>query len=126
MTAADVRAVAAILQNPEWDSPEVAAKAVIEALDAARRDRQTYAVAINGRPLPHIYTGFENREECKRWAKRTGLDVAALDVWVVPVWSKDAVLPRHQRMTAELEAKKQKELDAAPKGRTRAPRKRAA
>lgn len=126
MTAADVRAVAAILQNPEWESPEAAAKAVIEALDAARRDRMTYAVAVNGRPLPHIYIGFENREECKRWVKRVGLDVAALDVWVVPVWSKDAVLPRHQRMTEELEAKKQKELDAAPKGRTRAPRKRAA
>lgn len=107
MTAADVRAVAAILQQPEWETPEDAAKAVIEALDTARRDRMTYAVAVNGRPLPHVYTGFENREECKRWAKRVGLDVAGLDVWVIPVWSKDAVLPRHQVMTEELKKKQE-------------------
>lgn len=119
MTAADVKAVAAILQQPEWASPEDAAKAVIEALDAARRDRMTYAVAINGRPLPHLYVGFENREEAKRWCNRTGLDVAALDVWVIPVWSKDAVLPRHQKMTEEL-SKKQEPGPPTPGRRKRA------
>jgi len=106
-TPADVRAVAKILEEGEFSSPEDAARAAIEALDERRRDRMGYAVAVNGRPLPHVYIGFENREECKRWAKRTGLDVAALDVWVLPVWSRDAVLPRHQKMTEELAEKQQ-------------------
>lgn len=106
-TPADVRAVAAVLESPEWESPEDAARAVIEALDERRRDRMGYAVAVNGRPLPHLYIGFENREECKRWAKRVGLDVAALDVWVVPVWSRDVVLPRHQKMTEELKTRQE-------------------
>ena len=112
-TPADIRAVAKVLEEGEFSSPEDAARAAIEALDERRRDRMGYAVAVNGRPLPHVYIGFENREECKRWAKRTGLDVAALDVWVIPVWSRDAVLPRHQKMTEEL-AEKNKPEDPTP------------
>lgn len=107
----DVTAVARIFES-EHESAEAAASAAIEALDAARRDRMGYAVAVNGRPLPHVYTGFENREDCKRWCNRVGLDVAALDVWVIPVWSRDVVLARHQVMTEEIEAKNRPQVMA--------------
>ena len=105
-TKADTKAVAAIFENGgDFDSSEAAAKAAIEALDARRRDRLTYAVVVNARPVPVIYNGFENREEGIRWAKRVGLDVADLDVWVLPMLNRDVVLDRHLKQDDEVAEK---------------------
>lgn len=98
-------AVARIFES-EHESAEAAATAAIEALDAARRDRLTFAVAVQGLPVATVYYGFENRLEASRWAKRVALDVSGLSVGVVPVYNKDHVFDRHQVMTDEL-AKKQ-------------------
>lgn len=100
----DVTAVAKIFDQ-EHESAEAAATAAIEALDAARRDRLGYAVAVQGLPVAYLYHGFENREEAIRWCKRVGLDVVGLSVGVVPVFNKDAVLERHRVMTEELSKK---------------------
>lgn len=101
----DITAVAAIFEQ-DHESAEAAALAAIEALDAARRERLTFAVAVQGLPVAVTYYGFENRLEASRWAKRVALDVSGLSVGVVPVYDKDHVLDRHRVMTEEL-AKKQ-------------------
>lgn len=98
----DVAAVAKIFED-EHESAEAAAEAAIEALDRARRDRLTYAVAVQGLPVAYLYYGFENRQEAVQWSKRVALDVAGLSVGVIPVYSKDAVLDRHRVMTEKLE-----------------------
>ncbi len=101
----DITAVAKILQDPDFESPEEAAVAVIEALDAARRDRLGYAVAVQGLPVAYVYHGFENREEAIRWLKRSGIDVVGLSVGVIPVFNKDHPLERHRLMTEDLRKK---------------------
>ena len=100
----DVTAVARIFEA-DHESAEAAAIAAIEALDAARRDRLGYAVAVQGLPVAYVYHGFENREEAIRWLKRSGIDVVRLSVGVIPVFNKDSVLPRHLKMTEELAVK---------------------
>jgi hypothetical protein len=114
----DVTAVAKIFES-EHDSAEAAATAAIEALDAIRRERLTYGVAVQGTPVAIVYMGFENREEAVRWCKRTGIDVAGLSVGVIPVYNKDHVFERHKAQTAEL-AKKQEPGAPTPGRRKRA------
>lgn len=97
----DVTAVARIFES-DHESAEAAAAAAIEALDAARRDRMTFAVAVQGLPVAIVYYGWETRQEAVNWCKRTGIDVAGLSVGVIPVYDKDAVFDRHLTMTAEL------------------------
>lgn len=118
-TKADIRAVAEILESPDWETPEAAAAAAIEALDARRRDRMTYGVAIQGLPVATVYYGFENREEGIRWCKRIGLDVVGLSVGVIPVFSKDKPLEQHLRMTKEIQAKNQPAPLPGTRGRGR-------
>lgn len=101
----DVTAVARIFEQ-DHESAEAAATAAIEALDAARRDRLGYAVAVQGLPTAYLYHGFENRQEGLNWVKRVGLDVVGLSVGIVPMYNKDSVLERHRVQTEEL-AKKQ-------------------
>lgn len=101
----DVTAVARIFEDSH-ESAEAAATAAIEALDAARRERMTFAVAVQGLPVATVYIGFETRQEAVNWCKRVALNVAGLSVGVIPVVNRDQVLERHKLMTAEL-AKKQ-------------------
>lgn len=102
----DVTAVAKALEL-EHDSAEAAALAAIEALDAARRERLTFGVAVQGLPVATLYYGFESRQEAVNWCKRTGIDVAGLSVGVIPVFNKDQVLERHRLMTEELSKRQQ-------------------
>lgn len=115
---ADVLAVVKLLESPAEDVEELA-EAVISALDDARRDRTRFALAVQGLPVAYLYGDFENREEAIRWAKRVGLDVAGLSVGVLPLFSRDAVLARHQKMTDDLAAKDAK--PQASKGRRSKP-----
>lgn len=102
----DITAVARIFEQ-DHESAEAAATAAIEALDKARRDRLTFAVAVQGLPVAVTYYGFETRQEAVNWCKRTGIDVAGLSVGVIPVYDKDAVFSRHLMMTEELAKKQQ-------------------
>ena len=104
-TSYDVKAIAKLLKEGEFGGPEEAARAVLAAYDARREGRMGFAVVVNARPVPFIYIGHENREEAIRWCKRVGLDVAGLDVWVIPVLPKDRVLDRHLKQDDELAEK---------------------
>jgi hypothetical protein len=115
----DVTAVARIFEQ-DHESAEAAATAAIEALDAARRDRLTFAVAVQGLPVAIVYHGFETRQEAVNWCKRTAIDVAGLSVGVIPVYNKDAVLERHKVASEELAAKNKPEPVPAWKPRKRA------
>lgn len=110
----DVTAVVNALEQ-EYESVIAAALAAIEALDAARRERLTFGVAVQGLPVAVTYYGFESRQEAVNWCKRTGIDVAGLSVGVIPVYSKDAVFSRHLMMAEEL--KKRNEPPAPTPGR---------
>jgi hypothetical protein len=114
----DVTAVAKIFEA-DHESAEAAATAAIEALDAARRDRLGYAIAVQGTPVAYLYHGFENRQEAVNWCKRVGLDVVGLSVGVIPVYNRDAVLERHKTQTEEL-SKKQDPGHPTPGRRKRA------
>lgn len=110
----DVTAVMKLLEEPAEDAEELAER-IIEAMDVARRDRTRFALAVQGLPVAYLYGDFENREEAIRWGKRVGLDVAGLSVGVVPLFNRDMVLARHEKMTDELAAKNKPE--PASKGR---------
>lgn len=100
----DITAVAKIFEQ-DHESAEDAAVAAIEALDQIRRERLTFAVAVQGLPVATVYCGFETRQEAVNWCKRTGIDVAGLSVGVIPVYNKDHVFERHKVQTAELAVK---------------------
>lgn len=112
----DITAVAKIFEQ-DHESAEAAATAAIEALDKARRERLTFAVAVQGLPVAVTYYGFETRQEAVNWCKRTGIDVVGLSVGVIPVYDKDHVFARHKLMTEEL--KKKQEPGAPTPGRRR-------
>lgn len=102
----DITAVAAIFQQ-DHESAEAAATAAIEALDAARRERMTFGLAVQGLPVATVYMGFETRQEAVNWCKRVALNVAGLSVGVIPVYNKDQVLERHRLQTEELKKKQE-------------------
>jgi hypothetical protein len=101
-TPSEVKAVVALLKSADFETPEDGARAVIAKLDALRRDKMRYAVAVQGLPTAYLYGDFENRQEAVNWAKRVALDVSGLSVGVLPLYSRDAVLARHQKMTDEI------------------------
>lgn len=101
---ADITAVAAIFEQ-DHESAEAAALAAIEALDAARRERLTFAVAVQGLPVAVTYYGFESRQEAVNWCKRVALDIAGLSVGIIPAYNKDVVLERHRVASEELRKK---------------------
>lgn len=90
----EITAVVKALSEPA-DTPEEAAEAAIRALDEARLDRTMYGIVVNARPAPYIYREFGNKREALEWAKKQGLDVIGLAIWVVPMRSKLAVERRH-------------------------------
>lgn len=122
-TPTEVKAVVALLKSEEFDSPEEGAAAIIAKLDELRRNKKRYALAVQGLPTAYLYGDFENRQEAVNWAKQVALDVSGLSVGVVPMFSKDAVLDRHRKMTDEIVKKNTPEPVAKKK---RAPRKKAA
>lgn len=102
---AELTAVVAALQD-DHDSVEAAAAAAIAALDEARIDRTTYAVAVQGTPVAFIYQPFGNRQEALAWVKKYGLaGVDGLTVGVVPVFSKDRIPKRHTAAWEDLQAR---------------------
>jgi len=116
---ADVLAVVKLLESPAEDVEELAEQ-IIEAMDTARRDRTRFALAVQGLPVAYLYGDFENREEAIRWAKRVGLDASGLSVGVVPLFNRDSVVARHQKMTDDLAAKSTPEpIKRASAGRSK-------
>ena len=101
-TPTEVKAVVALLQSGDFESPEEGAAAIIAKLDELRRNKTRYAVAVQGLPCAYLYGDFENRQEAVNWAKRVALDVSGLSVGVVPLFSRENVLDRHKEMTDEI------------------------
>lgn len=91
----EVKAVAAILEQPH-ETPEAAARTVIEALDMMRRERVWFVVAVNATPVPFLYNGwFSTNGAAIKWVGENALNYSDLQIGVIPMYSVSRLSERH-------------------------------